>query len=185
MTAENLVTVPVGTTLEQAKELLHQHRIEKLPVVDEQFRAARPDHGQGHPEADQVPGCVQGRASGACAWARRSASPRTRSSAPQALGRRARRRAGRRHGARPQRGRAAHGRSAARALPRRRSSIAGNVATARRRAGARSSAASTAVKVGIGPGSICTTRVVTGAGVPQLTAILEAATACRREPACR
>ena len=38
MTAENLVTVPKGTTLEQAKELLHKHRIEKLPVVDAQFR---------------------------------------------------------------------------------------------------------------------------------------------------
>src|SRR5258706_1691538 len=38
MTAENLVTVPKGTTLDQAKELLHKHRIEKLPVVDAQFR---------------------------------------------------------------------------------------------------------------------------------------------------
>ena len=38
MTAENLVTVPVGTTLEEAKELLHRHRIEKLPVVDDEFR---------------------------------------------------------------------------------------------------------------------------------------------------
>ncbi len=37
MTTEKLVTVPVGTTLEQAKELLHRHRIEKLPVVDEDF----------------------------------------------------------------------------------------------------------------------------------------------------
>ena len=61
--------------------------------------------------------------------------------------------------------------------------IAGNVATA---AGARSliDAGADAVKVGIGPGSICTTRVVAGVGVPQLSALMDIAEHCRGE-ACR
>ena len=60
MTKENLVTCPPGTTLEQAKELLHRHRIEKLLVVDRAGKPQGPHHGQGHPEADQVPERVQG-----------------------------------------------------------------------------------------------------------------------------
>ena len=61
--------------------------------------------------------------------------------------------------------------------------IGGNVAT---RAGAQAliDAGADAVKVGVGPGAICTTRVVTGVGVPQITAIYEASLAARR-PACR
>ena len=61
--------------------------------------------------------------------------------------------------------------------------IGGNVAT---RAGAQAlvDAGADGVKVGVGPGSICTTRVVAGVGVPQVTAIYDAALACRR-PACR
>ena len=61
--------------------------------------------------------------------------------------------------------------------------IAGNVAT-REGAQALIDAGADAIKVGIGPGSICTTRIVAGVGVPQLTAILEAAEA-RARPACR
>ena len=58
--------------------------------------------------------------------------------------------------------------------------IAGNVATGE---GARAliDAGADAVKVGIGPGSICTTRIVAGVGVPQLTAIMEAAESCRAQ----
>ena len=48
MTSENLITAPVGTTLEQAQQILAKHRIEKLPIVDEDGHAARPDYHQGH-----------------------------------------------------------------------------------------------------------------------------------------
>ncbi len=54
MTGRNLVTVPEGTTLEQAKEMLHRHRIEKLLVVDRRGRLGD-DHRQGHYEADRPP----------------------------------------------------------------------------------------------------------------------------------
>ena len=50
MTKDNLVTVQPGVDLDDAKELLHQHRIEKLLVVDDRFRAQGVDHGQGHRE---------------------------------------------------------------------------------------------------------------------------------------
>ena len=62
MTRENLITVPVGTTLDQAREILHQHKVEKLLVVDKRLPAQGPDHGQGHPEGDQVSERLQGRA---------------------------------------------------------------------------------------------------------------------------
>ncbi len=55
MTREKLVTVPVGTTLEEAERILHQHRIEKLPVVDDNFTAEGADHRQRHSEDDQYP----------------------------------------------------------------------------------------------------------------------------------
>ena len=62
--------------------------------------------------------------------------------------------------------------------------IAGNVATGE---GAKAliDAGADAIKVGIGPGSICTTRIVAGVGVPQLTAIMDAAEEADEEPACR
>ncbi len=45
MTKDNLITVPVGTTLEEAEKILHEHRVEKLLVVDDQYNSERPDHG--------------------------------------------------------------------------------------------------------------------------------------------
>ena len=54
MTKDNLITVPVGTTLEQAEAILHEHRVEKLLVVDEKYQAQGLDHGQGHPEENEV-----------------------------------------------------------------------------------------------------------------------------------
>ena len=48
MTKDNLVTAPVGTTLEEAQEILRQHRIEKLPIVDENGNLQGPHHDQGH-----------------------------------------------------------------------------------------------------------------------------------------
>ena len=55
MTSTGLVTAPVGTSLDEAKAILQQHRIEKLPLVDDRRPARRVDHGQGHPEAPGVP----------------------------------------------------------------------------------------------------------------------------------
>ena len=85
MTKERLVTVPVGTTLEEAKQILHEHRIEKLPVVDADGLPARADHGQGHPEEDPVPERLYRRRAAACAWAPRSGSPTTSQERAQEL----------------------------------------------------------------------------------------------------
>ena len=61
MTKENLITVPVGTTLEEAEKILHRHRVEKLLVVDDQYYSEGPDHGQRHSEETEVSQCRQGR----------------------------------------------------------------------------------------------------------------------------
>jgi IMP dehydrogenase len=176
MTKDNLVTVPVGTTLEEAERLLQRHRIEKLLVVDQQFnlkglitvkdiqkkmefpRATKDPHGRL---------CV-GAAIGATGDFLERAIELSRSQVDLlALD-------------------TAHGHStrvmdAITAVKRRLPEmqvIAGNVGTFE---GARDLIALglDGLKVGIGPGSICTTRVVTGAGVPQITAIMEAARAAR------
>ncbi|WP_221088029.1 IMP dehydrogenase [Deinococcus aquaedulcis] len=172
MTSEGLVTVPVGTTLEEAQEIFKRHRIEKLLVV----------------EGEQLRGLITIKD-----LTKRVKYPRA---AKDALGRlRVAAAIGvgadllDRAGALVQAGvdvlvlDSAHGHSQGilNALGRVKEAfdvdvIAGNVAT---RAGARDLilAGADAVKVGIGPGSICTTRVVTGVGVPQITAIFEASAA--------
>ena len=61
MTREGLVTVPPGTTMERARELLHKHRIEKLLVVDAAGDLRGPHHDQGHREERAFPACVEGR----------------------------------------------------------------------------------------------------------------------------
>ena len=175
MTRDPLFTVPVGTTLEQAREILHRHKVEKLLVVDDRLHAQGADHRQGHPEDGQVPERVQGQ--------------------PRAAARRRgdRRRQGR---ARARRG-AGRGRtstcwsSTPRTAIRRACStwcggsggsipdvdlVAGNVATAEATE-ALIELGVDAVKVGIGAGSICTTRVVAGIGVPMITAVAECARA--------
>ena len=54
MTKENLITVPVGTTLEDAEKILHEHRVEKLLVVDDNYNLEGPDHGQRHSEEVEI-----------------------------------------------------------------------------------------------------------------------------------
>jgi IMP dehydrogenase len=175
MTSEGLVTVAVGTTLEQAKELLHKHRIEKLPVVDAQFRVVGLITVKDIQKQIRYP------------YACKDELGRLRAGAAIGIAKDTLDRA-----------RAlmearvdvividtAHGHSEGvlavvakirEAFPEIQL-IAGNVAT-RRGAEALIERGVDAVKVGVGPGSICTTRIVTGAGVPQITAIAEAAKAC-------
>src|SRR5256714_406548 len=174
MTKDNLVTVPVGTTLDEAERILQNHRIEKLLVVDQDFnlkglitvkdiqkkrdypRAAKDDQGR----------LRVGAAIGATGDYLERAVEMAKSKADVlAID-------------------TAHGHSARvmdaikgirHRLPELQL-IAGNVATYD---GAKDliSLGIDGLKVGMGPGSICTTRVVTGAGVPQITAIMESARA--------
>ena len=129
MTSENLITAPVGTTLEEAKKILAAHRIEKLPIVNDQFDAVRPDHHQGHRKEHQVSQLRQGP----------EGPPAVRRGGGHHQGQHAARGgAGRcqggcdfhRLGARPQHRRDQQGPRAARRLSRTCRIIAGNVATA-------------------------------------------------------
>ena len=172
MTKDHLVTAPVGTTLDEAEKILGAHRIEKLPVVDQQgvlrglitikdiFKRRQ------HPNANKD---QHGRLRVAAAV---GGSPEAVARAKALLDAGVRRdRRG--FGARPfRRACSTPSRACARCIPRR-SSSGGNVAS---EAGARAlvERGVDAVKVGVGPGSICTTRVVTGVGVPQITAIVDA-----------
>ncbi len=176
MTKDNLITVPVGTTLGEARGILQQHRVEKLLVVDDDFRlkglitvkdiqkqikyplAAKDELGRLRCAAavgatgdfvERADELIRARVDVLCVDTAHGHTSRVL----QAV-----------------------------AEPKRRHDnvdiVAGNVATYD---GARAlvDAGADAVKVGMGPGSICTTRIVSGAGVPQLTAISEAARALR------
>ncbi len=172
MTKKNLVTVSPGTTLEQAKGILHEHRIEKLPVVDEQFVLQGLITIKDIEKARKYPNSCK------------DAMGRLRVGAAVGVGadRDARVEALLRHGVDVIAVDTAHGHSkmvldAIRAIRTQwpeAQIVAGNVATAEATK-ALIAAGADAVKVGVGPGSICTTRVVAGAGVPQVTAVAEAA----------
>jgi IMP dehydrogenase len=174
MTKDDLVTVPEGTTLDQAKQILHRHKIEKLLVVD------RDGNLKGLITVKDIQKMIQ--------YPRACKDSLGRLRVGAAVGA---------AGDTLERARAlvdakvdvlvldsSHGHAqgvldAAAALRERFPEVAlvvGNVATA---AATRDAVArgADAVKIGIGPGSICTTRVVTGAGVPQITAIQECARA--------
>jgi IMP dehydrogenase len=170
MTKENLVTVPVGTTLEEAERLLQRHRIEKLLVVDQEFNLKGLITVKDIQKKLEFPKATKdeqgrlrvGAAIGATGDFLERAVELHRAKADLlALD-------------------TAHGHSvrvmdAVRAVKQRLPDVqllAGNVATYD---GAHDLIALgiDGLKIGIGPGSICTTRVVTGAGVPQITAILE------------
>jgi IMP dehydrogenase len=171
MTKENLITVPVGTTLEEAEHMLQRHRIEKLLVVDKDFNLKGLITVKDIQKKIEFPNATKdpqgrlrvGAAIGATGDYLERAEEMARSNVDAiAID-------------------TAHGHTT-RVMDAIRSVkhkfpdlqlLAGNVATAE---GARDLIALgiDGLKVGIGPGSICTTRVVTGAGVPQITAILEA-----------
>jgi IMP dehydrogenase len=171
MTKKNLITVPVGTTLEDAEEILHEHRVEKLLVVDDKYNlkglitvkdiqkklkypnAAKDSHGRLRV------GAAIGATGDFLERAQELAAAKVDVVAIDSA-----------HG---------HSTKVLEAVRLVKSKLpemqllAGNIATfdgacELARAGA------DGIKVGIGPGSICTTRVVTGAGVPQITAIAEA-----------
>ena len=171
MTSQDLVTVPIGTTLEEAERVLHQHRIEKLPVVDDQGRLKGLITVKDIFKRRQYPDACKdehGRLRvGAAIGASRADLERARELLEA--------------GADVLVVDTAHGHSEGvlQAVARTKEAfpdaqlIAGNVGTSE---GARAlvERGVDAVKVGVGPGSICTTRVVTGVGLPQLTAIMDA-----------
>jgi IMP dehydrogenase len=171
MTSKNLVTAPVGTDLEQAQVLLHENRIEKLLIVDADNTLKGMITVKDIAKRIQFPNaCKDDRG-------------RLRVGAAVGVARDLEERAERlvAAGADILCLDSSHGHSknvldAVRLLKSKYSGvplIAGNVAT-REGSKALIDAGADVVKVGIGPGSICTTRVVTGAGVPQLTAVLDA-----------
>ncbi len=181
MTADKLVTVPVGTTLEQAKAHLHENRIEKLLVVDEEGKLSGLITIKDIEKIRKYPNSCKDdrgrlRVGGAI-----GAGPEGEARAEALL----------------QAGcdflvlDSAHGnsRNIIRAVESIRSAfpeaqiVAGNVGVYD---GARAllKAGADAVKVGIGPGSICTTRIVAGVGVPQVTAVMECVRAARELDRC-
>ncbi len=172
MTSQNLVTVQVGTTLDEAKKILHKHRIEKVLIVDDdgnlkglitvkdiqkkiKYPLATKD-SQGRLRVGAAIGVARDMMDRASELVRHNVDVLVVDSS---------------HG---------HAIGVQRAVTQLKERfpqialVAGNVATG---AGAEAliRAGADAVRVGVGPGSICTTRVVTGIGVPQLSAILEAA----------
>lgn len=177
MTKDNLVTAPVGTTLEQAQEILRKHRIEKLPIVDDQFRLKGLITIKDIEKAVKYPLSARdsnGRllcaaAIGATPDVLERAAALVEAQVDALVVDSA-------HG---------HSQNVLEAVTKVKTAfphvavIAGNIATAEG-AEALIAAGADAIKVGIGPGSICTTRVVAGIGVPQITAIYDAACAAAK-----
>jgi IMP dehydrogenase len=177
MTRDNLATVPAGVSQEDARRLLHQRRIEKLLVVDEAYRCVGLITVKDIEKAVTYPSATKDAAGRLCVAAATTVGDKgyERTAAlveaecdliviDTAHG---------------------HNREVARAVERVKKLsnsvqvIAGNVATAEATR-ALIDAGADGIKVGIGPGSICTTRVVAGIGVPQLTAVMESAKEARK-----
>jgi IMP dehydrogenase len=176
MTKDNLATVPIGTSQEEAMRILHQRRIEKLLVVDDQNRCV------GLITVKDIEKAV------AAPLATKDAAGRLRVAAATTVGDKGFARSealieagcdciviDTAHGHNIDVGRSVE---RVKALSNSVQVIAGNVATAEATK-ALIDAGADAVKVGIGPGSICTTRIVAGVGVPQLTAVMAASSAAR------
>ena len=176
MTKENLITVPVGTTLEQAEEILHRHRVEKLLVVDDHYMLKGLITVKDIQKKLKYPNAAkdsQGRLRvGAAIGATGDFLERAQELAARKVDVLAIDTA---------HGHTARVMDAVRAIKKALPDVellTGNVATYE---GAHDliGLGVDGIKVGIGPGSICTTRVVSGAGVPQMTAIAECARATR------
>jgi IMP dehydrogenase len=178
MTRDNLITVPIGTTLDQAREILHRHKVEKLLVVDGQFMlkglitVKDIQKGIKYPNAckDALGRLRVGAAVGVARDTLDRAAALTAAGVDVLVVDTA-------HG---------HSQGVLDMVERLRSLypnvdlIAGNVATADA-TDALIELGVDAVKVGIGAGSICTTRVIAGIGVPMITAVLECARAAARQ----
>ncbi len=171
MTSDELVTVPVGTTLDEARKLLHRHRIEKLPVVDAEGKLRGLITVKDIFKRQQYPNACKDEHGRLRVGAAIGASVKDLDRARMLVD------AGvdvlvvdTAHG---------HSENVLKALGHVRERypdiqlVGGNVGTAE---GAKAlvERGADAVKVGVGPGSICTTRIVTGVGLPQLTAIMDA-----------
>ena len=172
MTKDNLVTAPVGTTLAQAQEILCKHKIEKLPLVDDEFKLRGLITIKDIEKATKFPNSAKdsqgrllcGAAIGATANVLERAGALIAAGVDVLVLD------------------SAHGHSAniIKSVAKVKEAfpdcqlIAGNVATGEATRDLINAGAD-AVKVGIGPGSICTTRIVAGIGVPQVTAVFDAA----------
>ena len=181
MTKEKLVTAKVGTTLEEASKILWEHRIEKLPIVDEDFHLKGLITSKDIDNAKTFPNaCKDSRGRlrcGAAVGVGGNTLERVKSLIDA--------------GVDVITVDSAHGhsenilnfvraiRSAYPAL----NLIAGNIVTPEAAKDLIEAGANT-VKVGIGPGSICTTRIVSGVGVPQITAIDDVASYCKNKNVC-
>jgi len=177
MTAEGLVTAPVGTTLDEAKKILGKHKIEKLPLVDENFRLRGLITLKDIEKARQYPNSARDARGRLVAAAAVGVTSDVMTRVEALVG------AGvdvvvldTAHG--HSRGVIDTTREIRRAFPDL-ALVSGNIAT-EEGADALFEAGADTVKVGIGPASICTTRVIAGIGVPQITAICEAAKAAKR-----
>src|SRR6266508_1195080 len=179
MTARNLVTAPIGTTLAEAEEILHRNKIEKLPVVDADGRLKGLITVKDIQKKIQYPNATKDEQGRLCVGAAVGVGTDALERAQALVD------AGvdvlvvdTAHG---------HSQGVVEMVRRLKSRcdiglIAGNVATAEA-ASALVDAGADTVKAGVGPGSICTTRVVAGVGVPQVTAIYDCASAAAREGA--
>lgn len=177
MTRENLITAPEGTTLEEAKQILQRHKIEKLPIVDRAFNIRGLITIKDIQKAIDFPSAALDEKKRLLVGAAVGPSPELTARVDalveakvDVVG-----------------VDTAHGHShrvleAVKMIRKRYENlliIAGNVATAEGTE-ALIEAGADVIKVGIGPGSICTTRIVTGIGVPQLTAILDCSRAAQK-----
>ncbi len=179
MTAKNLITVPMGTTLDESRQLLHEHRVEKLLVVDSEDRLRGLITMKDIDKVQKYPASCKDDKGRLCVGGAIGVGGIERASELLAAG------------ADVLVLDSAHGHSAnvIRSIEEVKASfpncqlVAGNVGTYE---GAKAllKAGADAIKVGIGPGSICTTRIVAGVGVPQVTAVTEASRAAKEMDRC-
>ena len=177
MTSENLITTPVGTTLEQAEQILQKHKIEKLPVVDQNYKLCGLFTVKDIQQKINFPSAAKDIHGRLIVGAAIGVGPDRDTRAHALI----------EAGVDVLIVDTAHGHSFGvvesvkhlKKLYPDFEIIAGNIATAEA-AQDLINAGADAVKVGIGPSGICTTRVVTGVGVPQITAIMNCAEVCKK-----